>query len=241
VRVFRQDHGGVPGGDDKDVERRSHDGRVLIWRSRFEASGFPCEIERAEGVMDEERPPRRSDQPRDRDAAAVGAEAVTALAAAHAVLIATTVELRTAFAEAEERCGAREEGHRARCSIDFQALDGGVAVADRERERLGREVDRELAAAGGACCPATEFRDWLAPRGLDEGAIIGHSFGGAVLDSEYREPHGASANRRDLNFDFAPGLRRRGAESASGQRGPFQDLSAIPGDAHGGSISPRTR
>src|SRR5579863_1937486 len=93
-----------------------HDCRRLLrdyeekvkWQGRFRRDWLKLtfgtrEIESAERFMDKRRPTTGADQPRNRNAAAVGAELIAALSAAHPVSRAAPVELRPAFAQAEQR------------------------------------------------------------------------------------------------------------------------------------------
>src|SRR6185437_7466968 len=95
----------------------------------FGTGEVPC----TGGLVNEDRPAGGADQPGNRDPTAVRAETVAALAAAHRVVIAATVELRTTFAEAEQRSIAGEEGEAAGRGIDLELLDS----FDGEGERIG--------------------------------------------------------------------------------------------------------
>ncbi len=70
---------------------------------------FCGKIERAAGLMNEHGPAFGADQPGHGHAAAVSAQTVPALAAAHAIDRAATIELAAAFAQAENRAGAQAE------------------------------------------------------------------------------------------------------------------------------------
>src|SRR5262249_8040547 len=151
-RIFR--------GDEEHVERER-----LLGRRWSEFALGPGEIERAIGIVDEHGPAARADQPRDRHFPAERAQLVAALSAAHAVDVAAAIEARTAFAEPEDRGAAGLKRKTARGWIDLQHL----YAWNRERERLGRELDRNAARLDGLRLRiCAELCDRRAPRLLHE-------------------------------------------------------------------------
>src|SRR5881296_3270251 len=83
---------------DEDVEWESAGG-IFVDELAFGAS----EIKGAERLMEIKRPTGRADEPGNRNAPAMRAELIAALAATHRVLGTAAVELWAAFAEAQER------------------------------------------------------------------------------------------------------------------------------------------
>src|SRR5215467_10064581 len=96
--------------------------------------------------MEEHRPPSGPDQPGNRDSAAVRAELVAALAAAHSIQRAAPVELRAALAQRQQRTATSAEGKDAGLLIEAKLLySGAPGRAHRERERIRRDVDTQVA------------------------------------------------------------------------------------------------
>ncbi len=118
---------------------------------RIEPALGAGEIEGAERVMDEHRPSARADQPRDGHAPAMRAQLVAALAAPHAIGRPAAVELRTTFAEPQDRSIAQRECHRAglRNRRAAAAPRDRPCAATRNGQRLFRDVDDEIADVRG--------------------------------------------------------------------------------------------
>src|SRR5215467_1342396 len=116
--VFGHKHFWFLRDDDKNVQWQSAGG-VLGEKLAF-GSG---EIECAKRLMKVKGPARAANEPGDGNAPAVRVEFIAALATLHCVCGAAAVELRAAFAEAEERGISEQEGNCARVGIDGELLD----------------------------------------------------------------------------------------------------------------------
>ena len=88
-----------------------------------EAPFGPGEIEPAERLMDVEAPAIGADHPLDRHAPAMRAQAVAVLAVPHLVDRALAIELRSAFAEAEQGTATEQERQRASLRVGSELLD----------------------------------------------------------------------------------------------------------------------
>src|SRR5512142_342341 len=89
--------------------------------------------------MDEHRPARCADEPLDRNTPSVRSQLIPALPAAHAVDVAAAIELRPAFAQAENRTIAQLERDISLFRIDAHLLDGlSGGGGDGKSQRVGR-------------------------------------------------------------------------------------------------------
>ncbi len=135
LRVFRHDRDGIARADDEEIEGKRSADRIDL-RSRRgdgETSIGAGEVERAVRLMNEHRPAARADQPLDWHAPAVRAQLIAALTVAHPIGRAAAIELRSAFAEAEDRAVAERERQRAGLLIDTELLnEAAVRMSDRQ-------------------------------------------------------------------------------------------------------------
>src|SRR6185312_13720482 len=118
TRIFFHDHGGLFGGNQKDVGREglvSHEGIELALGSG--------EVKAPVRLMDEHGPPPRADEPRDRNTAAVCCQLISTLPALHPIERTTAVELRATFAQAQQRRVPHAKGESASLPIDLDPLD----------------------------------------------------------------------------------------------------------------------
>src|SRR4029077_1763490 len=85
--------------------------RIGCWGRKL--SRGSREIECAERLVEINSPALRADNPRNRNSSAVRRKLIAALAAAHLVRHAATIELWSAFAESEQRRISGEKAHHA--------------------------------------------------------------------------------------------------------------------------------
>ena len=141
ARVLAHDDGRILRRDDEHVERK----RRLLGR---ELPELAREVELAVRLVNEHRPAVRADEPLNRRACAVRREAISALPDDHSIGRALAIELRSAFAESEERAVADEEGHARRSGVEDEALDDDAGARfDGERRRGVGELDDEISRA----------------------------------------------------------------------------------------------
>src|SRR5215472_4135479 len=95
--------------------------------------------------MDEQRPAARTNKPLNRHAAPVRTQLISTLTVAHLIHDAAPVELRAAFAEAEQRRVPGEEMHGA-VRVDSQILgDRSPRAGYPDADRRGRGGDGQVA------------------------------------------------------------------------------------------------
>ena len=159
--------------------------------------------------MHEHPPAVRSDQPLDRHAPAMRPQLVPALAVAHPIDGALAVELRAAFAEAEQRSFAEEKRQARLVSAECQALDGlSLDGVDVNRRRVGGVTHREIARAHGSeriGRPSPRQRLPFSRR--DERAVVRHA--SCADDGGNGDAHGDRADRGDGDLDRHPGDANR--------------------------------
>ena len=85
----------------REATKKMSSGHFAV-RAWNEPALRPAEIKSAKRLVDEHRPARSADEPRNRHAPAVCGQAITALAAEHAIGGSSAVELRPAFAQSEQ-------------------------------------------------------------------------------------------------------------------------------------------
>src|SRR2546425_5222446 len=112
-RVLTHDHCGLAGGDEKYIHRQR--GCRIDW---IKTTFFTGEIEGAEWLMNEHRPAASANEPRNRRAPTVRAQAITSLTVSHLVFVATPIKLWPTFAQSEQRPIAKIEEDGARYFID---------------------------------------------------------------------------------------------------------------------------
>ena len=203
-RVLTDDHGGILRGHDEHVERQRIAGR----RQRAFAAG---EIECTERVMDEHAPAVGPHQPLDGHAAAMRPELVAALAIAHAIHRPLAIELRAAFAKAEQRPLWQLKREARLLRAENQALDGlpfRVVDVDGRRIRGVADVQRAGPDPRQRVAPAAPRRRLSLRRG-DQRAIIRHA--ASPGDRADGDPDRDRADRRDGNLHGHAGhANRRG-------------------------------
>jgi len=124
--------------------------KQVQWQRRFHIRGLEfavasAEIERAKRRMKEHRPATGADQPRNRNAGAVGVKFVSSLSAPHVIGVAAAVELHPALPHSENRPGAERERHRRGVPIDGESLHRrAVRRLDRYCEWLGADVNSQI-------------------------------------------------------------------------------------------------
>src|SRR4029078_9730654 len=95
----------------------------------------PRQIGGAEGLVDEESPPGRADQPLDRYASAMRAKLVAALAVPHRVHGSTSIELRPPLSESQQRPVPQRKFEAARLGDDEALHNRAAAIGERNRQR----------------------------------------------------------------------------------------------------------
>ena len=150
--------------------------------------------------MNEQSPPLSAHQPLDRHATTVRAELVATLAVPHRVHGASTIELRAAFAESEQRGVTDRELEPAGLGYGEALNDCARPITDRDRERAVSHGERQIACSNrrGACGRARIFRE------IDEGAI-GIQCAGGRSPRKQRNAHGVRRQRRNTKLDWLAG------------------------------------
>ena len=120
--VFGHDCRGIAGNGKENVERKSS-----LRTGRKKLALRTGEVESAERLVNKHRPAGRSDDPGNGYSASVSGELVAALAGNHAVDRTTTIELRPALSEAQQRCVSGCEADHTGVSIPGECLDGFTA------------------------------------------------------------------------------------------------------------------
>ena len=134
-RVFGHDPGGLAARHHEDVQRQR--GRQVSRDVFALAAG---QVDRSIRSMDEHGPAGRADQPGDGDPTAVGAEAISTLAAPHPVGGAPAVELRAALAQPQHRAVSLVERERAGPLIHPEPLhESAVLRLDPDRQGAARD------------------------------------------------------------------------------------------------------
>ena len=176
------------------------------------------------------RPPVGADQPLDRHARAVRAQLVAALPVAHRVDGASAVELRSAFAEPEQRPVAEQEAHARVLRTEHQLLDGAARTGDLDDRRVGREPDSEIACSDGrerlSLAPG---RYDLAVRATGQRTVHRHLERAATLDRSHDDADGGVTDSRHDNLDRLAGDDDVGVPSAQDGT-PHQRADACGGE-----------
>ncbi len=147
ARILAHDDQRIRGRDHEEIHRQSRFGL------RSHLPFFPGEVERAGGLIDEDRPAVGADQPLRRYARAVCRQSIRArpfglraLTVAHRVDRTLAVELRTAFAEAEQRAARQEKRQSWFRHVEREALYHlPVECLHVDGGRIFREADYEIA------------------------------------------------------------------------------------------------
>src|SRR5947209_8389579 len=105
------------------------------------------EVESTERLVNEHRPSGSTDDPGNRNTAAVSSELIPALAAAHLVDRIAAIELRPAFTQAEQRRIPGYKRQRSCLRIDAKLLDQSCArVRDTKRRWVRINFNTNFAA-----------------------------------------------------------------------------------------------
>jgi hypothetical protein len=220
ARPLGHDHGWVFRRDDGQVDGQREGGNIGRWWGWWRAAAgtrnerrcglkLACvagEVEAAVRFVDVYGPAAGADQPRDGDAAAEIAQVIAAGAAHHPLGVATAVELRAAFPEAQNRRGTGGEGDAASLSVDRDSLNGfALSGFNGKGQRVGCEGHAE--AAELHCLGvhrATQARRGSSEACLYERSIVGDAGEFAVLDGLDGDPEGVRADGGELDLDILP-------------------------------------
>ncbi|GBC78216.1 hypothetical protein HRbin08_01703 [bacterium HR08] len=196
--IFGHDLGRLLRSDDEDVQRKRSFGRTWL-----EAPLRSCEIERPIGLMHEHRPTGRPDEPGDRHAPTVRAQAIPSLTAAHEIARAPTIELWPALSETENRSLAQEKIHRAGARIEPQPLhEAPFARLDMNRQWFRGKPDDEFSRWHPLrTAKRSQPRNRWPPRFSNERTILWDWCWPVGVQRHHAQTHRARAHRRNHDLD----------------------------------------
>src|SRR5690348_5592543 len=153
--------------------------------------------------MEENRPAGGSDEPGNRDAAAMGGKFIAALAAAHGVEVSAAIELRAAFTEGQQGRISGIERENSRIGSYLQCLDFCTVLFDGEAQRT--QTQRNAKPAEFDCSRLRDFTNsggGRAPIRSHQGAVGRDRREFCIYYRQDAQTKRVVADGSKLNFDF---------------------------------------